>query len=962
MTGKQGQEPADLEQADLTSVGLANLNDHDATMHDLSDEPDIVALADDSAWDDAFEESAEGMTGFDPDVTDPADEEAASDHAADLAPHQGSGKFGQGLETQSLETQGLETMPLTTGRGRTNRKRAFADNKLAAGTRPTEDKKKEDKKNAYDATLEARDDDSDLSDMFKVSGWIVNSGDTWWDDQHALGVRNFRDAAGNILKGYEFRGQLSLLPVPPGQEVFFTIAIAPALLPPSAVSCDIDMVHENYFWFEERGATPITVPITGFRNANSRNDAVVELLRISKTATVAERRKISVLTQVLRNYDFLHYEGIARLGRMIRLRQAGKPYRPPVISSTAIAALQGRNREGRHSAYFDSFASKFGNFRGRLPSNPVEYIDLFKRFVRDSNNFFRGSAPPLPPRLTQWLGARALPAQLASSPVSRSIMATLGDRMPIHFNRQNDFINLMWAYITSVMIDNNLPVSLVPDSIVREFATSPETWDTETEFPQPTGFMARLRNDDAGYQRRYDASNAAGRCAYAFDLLLLGLENEARRLFVGQTILDWMTQPIGPSLAISPFEILVMANLGGRDIGYFTAEGEPLAPEIAALRASYDWLPLPAASDSYPLRVIGRARNSSGLGTNMRMTMAALDSIGVDVETVDSDIELVTPPNNDTGTRFARPIEIYHLNCDEIPTLVSRYSAHTRPGSYRIGFALWESSVMPEQHRGGATLMDELWVPTTYLQDVYRNAGFGNVHVMGKGIDLGPVEAVDRATYGIHEDDFIFVTSFDIDSWVERKNPAAVVEAFARAFPNDPNVRLVVKTTGIFAHPGDRTGQIARVLAAADADPRILLINERMPFPKYLGIIQMADALISAHRSEGFGYLPAYAMLLSRPVITTNHSGTEDFCTEETSFPVASKLTPIPPGDFVYDAPGACWADIDIDALAEAMQKVRQEPLEAERRAKAGYDLVSERYSMDALAKRYKDRLAEITA
>lgn len=937
---------ADSDQAGPSLGGSTRLTDYDAVAKDRSIDPELMAPTYGAIWDDEADEAADTDfdAGIDPDLIDADDESAdATSGAANLA-----------LNPDNVSTFGGSS---NAGRSRTGRRKGAADKKPMAEAKPVVEKK-----SAYDVTLETRDEDADLTDMFRISGWIVNSGETWWEGQHALGVRDFRDAAGNVIEGYEFRGQLSMSPVPPGQEVLFTVTIAPNQLPPNAVSCDLDMVHEGVFWFQDRGSIPITVPITGLRNTNSRNDAVVELLRISRTASVAERRKISVLTQVLRNYDFLHYEGIARLGKMIRLRQRGKAFRPPVISSTAVAALQGRHREGRQAAYFDSFAAKFGNFRSRLPDNPIEYVDLFKRFVRDSNSFFRGSAPPLPPRLTQWLGARALPSQLAVSPISRSIMATLGDRMPIHFNRHNDFVNLMWSYITSVMIDNNLPVSLAPDSIVREFATSPETWSEEAEFPQPTGFMGRLRNDDAGYQRRYDANSAAGRCAYAFDLLLLGLENEARRLFVGQAIIDWMTQPIGPSLAVSPFEILVMANLGGRDVRYFTAEGETLAPEIAALRASYDWLPSPAMSDSYPLRVIGRAKNSSGLGTNMRMTMAALDSIGVDVEIVDSDSELVTPPKGDAGERFSRPIEIYHLNCDEIPTLVSRYSTHTRPGSYRIGFALWESSVMPEQHRGGATLMDELWVPTTYLQDVYRNAGFSNVHVMGKGIDLGPVETVDRSTYGIHEDDFIFVTSFDIDSWVERKNPAAVVEAFARAFPNDPNVRLVVKTTGIFAHPGDRTGQIARVLAAADADPRILLINERMPFPKYLGIIQMADALISAHRSEGFGYLPAYAMLLSRPVITTNHSGTEDFCTEETSFPVASKLTPIAPGDFVYDAPGACWADIDVDALAQAMQKVRHEPLEAERRAKAGYDLVSERYSMDALAKRYKDRLDELTA
>ncbi len=879
-------------------------------------------------------------------VDEPSDPENAFLHAQpSLPPHASNDIDLSGLPSNDVEEVAV----------------IFVDEQIAPAGRARSTRKKPvmDKIDAYEIVIETRDHSGALPNMFTVGGWIINNGDTPWDGNHALGIRNFKDADGNIIPNCEFRGKLNAFPVRPKQEAQFSITIAPADLPRGAVTCEIDMVNEGAYWFNERGAASLTVPLSGFHNANSRNDAIAELVKASRSANDDERRKLAVLAQVLRSYDFLGYEGIARLGQMIRMRLSGKSYRQPVISSTTTSTMQRRNRERRQSAYFESFAAKFGNFRNGLPTDPVEYVDLFKRMVQDSNSFFRNSAPPLPPRLTQWLNSRALPAQLSSMPVSRSMIATLDDNMAIHFNRHQDFLNLMWRYITSVMIDHNLPVSLVPDPVVRAYATSPESCDDEEAFPQQTGFMARLLNDDAGYQSRYDATLAAGRCAYAFDLLLLGLENEARRLFVGQSILDWMTQPIGPSIAVSPFEILVMANLGGRSLGYITTHDQAVAPEIAALRASYDWLPAPELPDNYPLRVIGRARSSSGLGTNMRMTLAALDSVGIDVETVNTDSDMVIPPRGN-GRSFDRPIEIYHLNCDEIPALVSRYSTHARPDSYRIGFALWESSVMPEQHRGGATLMDELWVPTTYLQEVYHNAGFANVHVMGKGIDLGPVERLDRSTYGIHEDDFVFVTSFDIDSWVERKNPAAVVDAFARAFPNDPNVRLVVKTTGIFSHPGDRTGQIARVLAAADADPRILLVNERMPFPKYLGLIEMADALISAHRSEGFGYLPAYAMLLSRLVIVTNHSGTEDFCTEETSYPVASKLTPIAPGDFVYDAPGACWAEIDVEELAKTMQKVRHDPIDAERRAKAGYELVSQRYSMEALAQRYKERLDEI--
>ena len=342
---------------------------------------------------------------------------------------------------------------------------------------------------------------------------------------------------------------MNAFPVRPKQEAQFSITIAPADLPRGAVTCEIDMVNEGAYWFNERGAASLTVPLSGFHNANSRNDAIAELVKASRSANDDERRKLAVLAQVLRNYDFLGYEGIARLGQMIRMRLSGKSYRQPVISSTTTSTMQRRNRERRQSAYFESFAAKFGNFRNGLPTDPVEYVDLFKRMVQDSNSFFRNSAPPLPPRLTQWLNSRALPAQLSSMPVSRSMIATLDDNMAIHFNRHQDFLNLMWRYITSVMIDHNLPVSLVPDPVIRAYATSPESCDDEEAFPQQTGFMARLLNDDAGYQSRYDAPLAAGRCAYAFDLLLLGLENEARRLFVGQSI-----------LAGSPFEAFMVKD------------------------------------------------------------------------------------------------------------------------------------------------------------------------------------------------------------------------------------------------------------------------------------------------------------------------------------------------------------------------------------------------------------------
>jgi glycosyltransferase involved in cell wall biosynthesis len=136
-----------------------------------------------------------------------------------------------------------------------------------------------------------------------------------------------------------------------------------------------------------------------------------------------------------------------------------------------------------------------------------------------------------------------------------------------------------------------------------------------------------------------------------------------------------------------------------------------------------------------------------------------------------------------------------------------------------------------------------------------------------------------------------------------------------------------------------------------------LLVDEHLALTNYLGLISAVDATVSPHRSEGFGYLPAYSLLLGTPTLVTNYSGPSDFCTEETSYPVAYDFTDIDAGDFVYDAQGAHWASINVGDLAKAMLQVRNDPGAARERATAGGDLLREKYSLSALSERYSDRL-----
>ena len=53
-----------------------------------------------------------------------------------------------------------------------------------------------------------------------------------------------------------------------------------------------------------------------------------------------------------------------------------------------------------------------------------------------------------------------------------------------------------------------------------------------------------------------------------------------------------------------------------------------------------------------------------------------------------------------------------------------------------------------------------------------------------------------------------------------------------------------------------------------------------------MGLISSCDAYISLHRSEGFGLGMAEAMNFGRIVIATDYSGSADFLTPETGFPI----------------------------------------------------------------------------
>jgi glycosyltransferase involved in cell wall biosynthesis len=152
------------------------------------------------------------------------------------------------------------------------------------------------------------------------------------------------------------------------------------------------------------------------------------------------------------------------------------------------------------------------------------------------------------------------------------------------------------------------------------------------------------------------------------------------------------------------------------------------------------------------------------------------------------------------------------------------------------------------------------------------------------------------------------------------------------------------------------------VTELAAADPRIRIMDSTLNGEQMAGLQAACDCYVSLHRSEGFGYGPAEAMVLGKPVITTGYSGVTDFCTAKTALLVDYALERTPAGAYPYMDRDReyYWAAPSVNDAANHMQRLYEDREFGRAIGAAGREFVRDRYSVAALQQRYVDRLSEL--
>jgi hypothetical protein len=371
----------------------------------------------------------------------------------------------------------------------------------------------------------------------------------------------------------------------------------------------------------------------------------------------------------------------------------------------------------------------------------------------------------------------------------------------------------------------------------------------------------------------------------------------------------------------------------------------------------------------FGVNLYGYAKGELGIGEDVRLAAAALRTQGIpfSIINVEPGKEISQEDHSVHEWISKKPTYAINLLCItgvEQARLTCERGTAMFGDRYNIGLSPWELPHWPASclHTYGA--VDEIWGISNYTAKAFHSSPLP-VRAMTLPVQVGEVESIGRREFGLPENPFLFVFSFDIHSSLARKNPDGVIRAFQKAFPKDgpDKVGLVMKVNVAPARI-QKMNLLERVdfylnkqhswngvkrLAAGDS--RIHFIEESMRRPRVMALYKACDCYVSLHRAEGFGRGIAEAILLGKQVLTTGFSGNMDFCHEPRVALVRHGIRAIERGEYFW-GDGQTWAEPDLDHAAELMREIRESPRDV---SDPGHD-----FSPEAVGRMYAQRLEEI--
>lgn len=360
------------------------------------------------------------------------------------------------------------------------------------------------------------------------------------------------------------------------------------------------------------------------------------------------------------------------------------------------------------------------------------------------------------------------------------------------------------------------------------------------------------------------------------------------------------------------------------------------------------------------INMIAYIRAEMGLGEAARNNASAMDRAGIEFAIMN--FESGNPARmldfNWVHREVKSPVfsvNLIHINPDHLHRVFDELPDGFFENRYNIGFWAWELPEIPLDWLPAFKRLHEIWVPSEFVRKaVSKHSSIPVVRIPHCVVVEANGVVMSRSQLGIPDGVFVFLVMFDPRSITARKNPDGAIAAFMRAFaPSDTHVLLLLKVKE--PEPG-----VLRALEERLAGwPNIRLVSQHCDRAQTNALLTLSDAVVSLHRSEGFGLVPAEAMALGKCAILTNWSGNTDYMTPDNCIPVGYELTVLDQDHGPYQK-GQVWAEPDLDDASRAMRALAEDPDRARRIGEAARVHMATHFSPAAVGAMMQARLEQI--
>lgn len=380
------------------------------------------------------------------------------------------------------------------------------------------------------------------------------------------------------------------------------------------------------------------------------------------------------------------------------------------------------------------------------------------------------------------------------------------------------------------------------------------------------------------------------------------------------------------------------------------------------------------SSFSNGVNVVGYVSFSLGIGEDCRSTFNALRSVGINTNLIDfSPNNLKNRANNILSYAISEKasfkVSIICLTPEEFMRYFLNDCSNALKDSYIIGYWPWELPRWPKNWELANELVNEIWVSSKFIYDSIIQTTKKPVKIMPLCVDelkgLEPLSSEERNNirhkYNLNIENIIFVFCFDLNSYLQRKNPWGSIDAFLKAFPPFPknqinyNVNLIIKTFP----PESENKDWDRLKQISELDERIIILENNLKRDDLLKFYGCCDVFLSLHRSEGFGRSLAESFQLGLDVISIKWSGNKDFCSGPLFHEVPYEIVSVPPGAYPH-WPKQKWAEPNIDEASLVLKKVANQRKDKRKKI---YDYSKEyqnQFSKYKCGQNYARRLKEL--